>query len=257
LDPSALNSSDVLIKAALNGGSGKPAPITPEEAAEEGRRAVEAGASMIHVHGRTASGGESSEPAWYGRFMELFGAICPGVMVSFTTKWAPNLLTDIQAWNPPPPVCSVNVGSRVDPWAELLESLAGRNIEVEAGVADERMADELTSCGRSFGQVIVLADGEDRATAASRYLAIRRQLASRGWQGRVIGHAYADATWGVVGTALACGDHVRVGFEDTFTLPNFQPARSNADLVGSAVQMARAMGRSPIAPAELVLTPRR
>jgi 3-keto-5-aminohexanoate cleavage enzyme len=81
-------------------------------------------------------------------------------------------------------------------------------------------------------------------------------LARRGWRGRMIGHAYGDATWGVVGTALACGDHIRVGFEDALTLPNGREAKSNADLVARAVAMARAVGRLPFTPAELVLSSR-
>ena len=209
---------------------------------------------MIHVHGRGADGEESSHPSWYRRFMELFTAACPGVAVSFTTKRAPNLLADVEAWDPAPQVCSVNLGSPVDPWRELLQILGARKIEVEAGIADDRMADALMACGRSFGQVIVLANAAGRNAAAERYLAIRRRLVSLGWQNRVIGHAYGDATWGVVGTALACGDHVRVGFEDAYTLPNGQQAGSNADLVSTAVRMARAIGRSPVKPADLVLS---
>ena len=249
----AADSSSVVIKAALNGGRKAPAPITPEEAAEEGRRAVEAGATMVHVHGRTAAGGESSGPAWYGRFMEMFGSACPGVLVSFTTRQSPTLLSDVQAWEPAPPVCSVNIGSLVDPWQELLTELSLRSIAVEAGIADDRMADELLACGRRFDQVIVLADEESRSSAASRYVAIRKRLIDGGWHDRVIGHAYGDATWGVVGAALACGDHVRVGFEDSFTLPTGKPARSNAELVDSAVLMARAIGRTRMPPEELVL----
>jgi uncharacterized protein (DUF849 family) len=246
-------STPALIEAALNGGTGQPAPWTPEEAAAEGRRAVEAGAGMVHVHARSHDGAQSSDPDWYGRFSEIFAADCPGVPVSFTSKATPRLLEDVAAWAPIPQVCSVNFGSAVDPWRDLLRILGERRVVVEAGVADEAMIDALRAsawpvCHLVF--LVVTADG-DRHSASARYMALRTHTRKVGLDAPIVAHGYGDATWGVVGAALAAGDHVRVGLEDSQTLPDGRPARSNAELVASAIRIAESLGRTPITAAAM------
>jgi uncharacterized protein (DUF849 family) len=54
----------------------------------------------------------------------------------------------------------------------------------------------------------------------------------------------------VVAVAAAAGGHVRVGFEDTATLPDGSPASSNAQLVELAVNVAESLGRPVMEPAE-------
>ena len=252
-------SDRVLIKAALNGASGAPAPLAPEAAAEEGRRAVEAGAAMVHVHARTADGAESSDPAWYAAFLERFSAMCSDVPVSVTTKRTPRLLEHVRAWQPAPEVCSVNMGSALDPWQDLLAILRSRQIAIEAGAADFGMLDAVNADAGKFCQLILLveADGGDRFATARRYLELRDHARARKFRERIVAHGRGDATWGVVGTALACGDHVRVGLEDARTLASGEPARSNGDLVANAVRMAEALGRVPLEPKDLAALKRR
>jgi uncharacterized protein (DUF849 family) len=243
-------SAPALIEAALNGAAPRPAPWTPEDAADEGRRAVDAGAGMVHVHARARDGVQASDPAWYRRFLERFEELCPGVPVSFTSKATPGLLEDVAAWSPAPPACSVNYGSSVDPWRELLEILARRGIAVEGGAADEPMIDAVCAAPRAPSHLVLLvtAGEPDRAAAAERYLALRVHARRGGLDAPIVAHGYGDATWGVVGAALAAGDHVRVGFEDSLTLADGRPAASNGDLVANAVRIAEALGRTPIGP---------
>lgn len=244
----------VLVKAALNGRAGPPAPLDPLDAAEEGRRAVEAGAGMVHVHARRPDGAETGNPGWYAEFLTAFRARCPKVPVSFTTRQAPGLLDDVRAWDPPPDLASVNVGHGVDPWDELLDALRARGIAIEAGAWDEAMLDAVAADGGELVQLVLVTPGEeDRAGAARRYLDLAAHARSRGFSRRIVAHGYGDATWGVVGTALACGDDVRVGFEDVRWLPDGSEARSNGDLVAAAVRMAQAVGRVPLAPEEVRL----
>lgn len=243
-------STPALIEAALNGAATRPAPLTPDAAAEEGRRAVEAGAGMVHVHARARDGAQSSDPAWYGRFLEQFEALCPGVAVSVTSKATPTLLDDVAAWSPAPAVCSVNYASAVDPWRELLEILDRRGIVVEGGVADEAMIDAVAAAPRAPSHLVYLVQADDpsRAAAAERYHEMRAHTLRSGLEIPIVAHGYGDATWGIVGAALAAGDHVRVGFEDSMTLADGRPARSNGDLVANAVRIAEALGRTPIKP---------
>jgi uncharacterized protein (DUF849 family) len=246
-------SAPALIEVALNGGSDRPAPWRPEEAAAEGRRAVEAGAGMVHVHARREDGGESSDPEWYARFLDIFCADCPGVPVSFTSKRTPRLIEDVAAWAPTPHVCSVNFGSAVDPWRELLQLLRDRSVVIEAGVADELMIDALraAACPVCHLVFLVVTADEARHSAAARYMALRSHARNGGVGAPSHAPPRGDATWGGVGAALAAGDHVRVGLEDSLTLPDGRPAQSNGDLVECAVRIAESLGRIPIQPGEM------
>jgi uncharacterized protein (DUF849 family) len=47
-------------------------------------------------------------------------------------------------------------------------------------------------------------------------------------------HGDGEATWILIEDAIARGIDTRVGFEDTFLLPDGRPAASNAELVGAA-----------------------
>jgi len=244
-------SSSALIEAAINGPTGRPAPWSPEDAAAEARRAVEAGAGLIHAHARTREGAESSDPGWYRDFLVQFAELCPGVPVSITSKRTPRLLENVAAWTTQPAVCSVNYGSSVDPWRELLGILEGRGVPIEAGAADEAMIDAVCAADRPAAHLVLLVEAQDpsRVAAADRYLALRMHASRAGFEAPIIAHGRGDATWGIVGAALAAGDHVRVGFEDSLTLPDGRPAASNGELVASAVRIAAALGRTPIEPA--------
>ena len=80
----------LILSAALTGAattrSQCPAiPYTPKEIAEEGKRAVDAGASILHIHAREDNG----VPSWR---LEVFQAIkeevrnlCPKVIINFST----------------------------------------------------------------------------------------------------------------------------------------------------------------------------
>jgi len=52
----------------------------------------------------------------------------------------------------------------------------------------------------------------------------------------------------VATAALACGGHVRCGFEDQVEVEPGVPAASNADLVERVVAIAQLLGRSPATP---------
>jgi uncharacterized protein (DUF849 family) len=47
-------------------------------------------------------------------------------------------------------------------------------------------------------------------------------------------HGYDAATWTVLDAAVPAGRDIRIGFEDTLTLPDGAPARDNAALVAAA-----------------------
>ena len=80
----------VIISAALTGAittrQQSPAiPYTPAEIAEEGRRAVEAGASILHIHARQDSGLPAYDVDTYRRIGEEVRQRCPDVLINYST----------------------------------------------------------------------------------------------------------------------------------------------------------------------------
>jgi hypothetical protein len=49
-------------------------------------------------------------------------------------------------------------------------------------------------------------------------------------------HGAGDATWAVLAAAVPLGRDIRIGFEDTLTLPDGRPAPDNAALVAEAAR---------------------
>jgi uncharacterized protein (DUF849 family) len=61
-------------------------------------------------------------------------------------------------------------------------------------------------------------------------------------------HGEGRPVWGVLDAALARGDDIRIGFEDTLVLPDGRPAASNAELVAAAAERVRRHGAVLAAP---------
>ena len=60
-------------------------PYTPQEYAEEARRAVEAGAAMIHIHARTPDGVPSYEVEDFRAITEAIRGAVDDVVVNYST----------------------------------------------------------------------------------------------------------------------------------------------------------------------------
>ena len=65
------------------------------------------------------------------------------------------------------------------------------------------------------------------------------ELARLGITARQVRHGYDLATWDVLRAAIADGQDIRVGLEDTTVLPDGSVAAGNADLVAAAARLAR------------------
>jgi len=85
-----MDKNKIIISAALTGAATTRAhcpyiPYTPEELGEEAKRAVDAGASIVHIHAREDNG----VPSWR---TEVFEGIskevrkrCPNVIINYST----------------------------------------------------------------------------------------------------------------------------------------------------------------------------
>ena len=259
----------VLITCAISGAVANrdqcPAiPYTPEEYAAEARRAVDAGASMIHIHARKPDGRPSYE-------VEDFRAITAevdvvvnystgaiGVPVEKRVAYLRELRPDVAALN----MGSMNYAkysrSRRDfvfatvfanPFEEIVALLEAMN---ELGIKPEHECFDLGHVG-SLDPLVhkgVLREplhvscvmgvlGGVPPTARNLTAMVDNVPAGSHWG--LIG--VSRQQWTLVAAALALGGSVRVGLEDNFYLPDGAMARSNGELVERAARMTNDAGR--------------
>ena len=241
---------DVLVQAALNGGTTRAehraVPLTPAELAAAARAAAGQGARALHLHPRDTAGKETLDPA------QVLAAVAAtraatGLPVGVTTGiWTVNgdlarRLDLVARWTGPdrPDYASINMNEPgTDDLADLLTRLG---IQIEAGVwtaADARLLGVAAFKDRILR---VLMEPVDRSQAAAVATAAEAasELARLGVTARQVHHGYDLATWDVMRAAVAMGQDIRVGLEDTTVLPDGSAAEGNADLVAAAVRLVR------------------
>jgi uncharacterized protein (DUF849 family) len=246
-------------------------PYTPEEYAEEARRAYEAGAAAVHIHARRPTGEPSFEIEDYRNIRDAIVAACP-VIVNFSTGAVgvsvEKRLAYLDAVRPA--VAALNMGSMnyakysasrgafvfdfvfANPISEIRALLAGMNA---AGIRPECECFDL-------GHVGTLAPLIDMGLLAPPFQVSLILGVTGGIPGTVANLTHMcdqlppGSDWEVVALSLdqwrllaagaALGGNVRVGLEDNFYLSPGEMARSNGELVAKAARMLRDIGR-PIA----------
>jgi uncharacterized protein (DUF849 family) len=238
----------ILVQAALNGGTTRDAhpavPVTPAELAAEARASADAGAGAFHLHPRDESGAQTLEPA---HVLAAVAAVrgATGLPVGVTTGiWTVDgdvkrRLALVQRWTGEdrPDYASINMN---EPGIEeLADLLLGLGIGIEAGVWTPVDARVLETTGFSDRLVRVLLEPEEpmSAAAVATAAAAAAELARMGIVARQVRHGYGLATWDVLRAAIADGQDIRIGLEDTTVLPDGSPASGNADLVAAAARL--------------------
>src|SRR6201987_2223566 len=221
----------MLIQAALNGGTTRdrhPAvPLKPAELASEARAAQLAGAGAFHLHPRDESGEQTLAA---GDVLAAVAAVraATGLPVGVTTGiWTVDgdvnrRLALVERWTGPdrPDYASINMNEPgIGELADLLTSLG---IGIEAGVWTAEDARVLKSSGFSDRILRVLLEPEDTSPDAAVAAAAKAaaELVTLGITARQVRHGYDLATWDVLRAAIADGQDIRVGLEDTTVLPD-------------------------------------
>lgn len=240
----------MLIQACLNGGTtraGHPAvPLTPAELAAQARDAKRAGAQSLHLHPRDQAGAQTLAAEHVLAAVTAVRA-ATGLPVGVTTGiWTvggdvARRMALVAGWagQDRPDFASINMN---EPGTEALaDLLTGMGIEIEAGVWTARDAQLLAAS--SFGRRVlrVLIEPVDRTPAAAveTAAACAAELAASGITARQLHHGYDLATWEVIRAAVAMGQDIRVGLEDTTVLPDGAVAAGNGDLVAAAARLVR------------------
>ena len=233
-----------MIQACLNGTRRKAehpqVPLTAADLARDAAACVAVGARSLHVHPRDGDGAESLEAAVVEEAVAAIRSAARGTELTLSTGlWIVDGDPEaraalIGAWTVLPDVCSVNVGE--SGWRELVKLLADRGIGVEVGIWSHDEAVAFASSGLEDRCVRALVEPHDPEPGAAVVTAagIDGVLGEIGIALPRLHHGYDAATWGVLDAAVPAGRDIRIGFEDTLTLPDGALARDNAALVAAA-----------------------
>ncbi|MCI2425903.1 3-keto-5-aminohexanoate cleavage protein [Candidatus Acetothermia bacterium] len=262
-------SNKLIITAALTGAETTKAdnphlPITPEEIAQAAYDAYQAGASIVHLHGRDEDGAATQDIEIYRRIIELISTQCDliiqlstggGVGMSPQERGAPLVLRPEMATLT---TGTVNFGDGVflNP-RSVIEEFAAKmkdlGIKPEVEIFDLGMIPTAMSLVRKgllsepihFDFVLGVPGG--CAATVKNLLHMKETIPP-------------NATWQVAGigrhelplavAAIILGGHVRVGFEDNIYYTKGVLAESNAQLVKRIVRIARELGRDIATPTE-------
>jgi uncharacterized protein (DUF849 family) len=255
-------------------------PYTPAEYADEARRAVDAGASMIHIHARRPDGTPSFEIEDFRAITEAILAAVDDVVINFSTGAigvpVAKRVAYLEALRPD--VAALNMGSMnyakysskrrqfVFEWVfensfstivELVREMNRLGIRPEHECFDSGHVanlDPLLDMDLLDGplQISLVMGVLGGIRPTPRNLAHMSEQIPGGPDGPnnwgVI--AIGRDQWPLIAAGLALGGNIRVGFEDNFYLPDGTTARSNGELIDAARRMAELAGRRPATAAE-------
>jgi 3-keto-5-aminohexanoate cleavage enzyme len=256
-------------------------PYTPEEYAAEARRAVDEGASQIHIHARKPDGTPSYEVEDFRAITEAILAEVGDVIVNYSTgaigipiekrlAYLRELRPDVAALN----MSSMNYAkyssrrkdfvfkavfeNSFDTIIEFLTAMKELGVKPEHECFDAGHVanlDPLIDMGlldRTPLQVSLVmgVNGGIRPTPRN-VTAMSDQIPGGpegGNQWQVIG--ISRDQWKLLASALVLGGNVRAGVEDNLYLPDGEMAKSNGELIAKARQMAEDVGRRAATVAE-------
>ena len=259
-------------------------PYTPEEYAAEAKRAVDEGASMIHIHARKPDGTPSYEIEDFAAITEAIRGAVDDVIINYSTGTigvpVSKRVEYLRACQPE--VAALNMGSmnyakysrsRKDfvfkmvfqnPFEEIIELLEAMN---ELGIKPEHECFDLGHVGSLTPLVdmgvlksplhidCVMGVIGGIPPTARNLAAMADNIAQV--PGGVGGGSHhwgvsgiSRDQWTLLATALTLGGSIRAGVEDNLYLPDGTMARSNGDLIAKGRQMTEDVGRRPATVAE-------
>ncbi len=245
-------------------------PYTPAEIGEEARRSYEAGAAVVHIHARNDDGSPTFSPAVFAKIREEVRARSP-IILNYSTGTMSDDVTEQSTYirETRPEIAALNMGTmnyskysgkRKDfvfdmvfpnTYSKIISLLKAMN---EAGVKPEL---ECFDSGHTHGVWPLVDMGVLKPPLQYSFivnvlggipplvesLQLQSKLAVPGSEWEVIGISHGH--WKMLATALVLGGNIRTGLEDHLYLPNGEMAKSNGDMVETAVGLVRTVGRRP------------
>jgi 3-keto-5-aminohexanoate cleavage enzyme len=238
-------------------------PITPEEQAQAAKEAVEAGASVIHLHVRDEKGKPSQNLQHFKSSVEAIRRACKGnePIIQFSTggavgekienRIAPlTLKPDMASFN----LGTINFGEEI--FVNTFSDMRALNEALrKSGVIPEF---EIYDAGHLDNLKKLIREGILRAPYHCQFVlgvpgALSGEISALNY---LVQQLPENSHWAVAGIgkyelplavhAVAMGGHVRVGLEDNIFYSKGIPAKSNAQLVERIVRIAKELDR-PVA----------
>jgi 3-keto-5-aminohexanoate cleavage enzyme len=255
-------------------------PYTPEEYAAEARRAVDEGASQIHIHARKPDGTPSYEVEDFKAITEAILAEVGDVIVNYSTgaigipiekriEYLRACKPDVAALN----MSSMNYAkysrrrkdfvfkavfeNSFDTIIEFLTVMKELGIKPEHECFDSGHVanlDPLVDMGllESPLQISLVMGVTGGIRPTPRNVTLMSDQIPGGPEGpnqwQVIG--ISRDQWKLLASSLVLGGNVRAGVEDNLYLPNGEMCKSNGELIAKARQMAEDIGRRAASVAE-------
>jgi uncharacterized protein (DUF849 family) len=255
-------------------------PYTPEEYAAEARRAVDEGASQIHIHARKPDGTPSYEVEDFKAITEAILAEVGDVIVNYSTgaigipiekriEYLRACRPDVAALN----MSSMNYAkysrrrkdfvfkavfeNSFDTIIEFLTAMKELGIKPEHECFDSGHVanlDPLIDMGLLEPplQISLVMGVTGGIRPTPRNVTLMSDQIPGGPEGpnqwQVIG--ISRDQWKLLASSLVLGGNVRAGVEDNLYLPDGKMCKSNGELIAKARQMAEDIGRRPASVAE-------
>ena len=256
-------------------------PVTPEQLAQEARRAYDAGASVVHVHFRKQEEGKGHLPSWEPAVakacVDAMRAACPDIIINQTTGVVgPSYqgpLDCLRATRPEMAAC--NAGSlnylktrSNGQWAwppmlfdnqpakvqDFLDVMAETNTLPEFECFDVgivRCVGMYVETGMFKGlpeyNFVMGVESGMPADPDLLPILLKLKIKDAPWQTTLIGRS---EIWPTHLRTAELGGHLRSGLEDTFYLPDGSKVTSNAPLIEQLARYARDVGREVATPQE-------
>ncbi|MFL5834537.1 MAG: 3-keto-5-aminohexanoate cleavage protein [Solirubrobacterales bacterium] len=255
-------------------------PYTPEEYAAEARRAVDEGASQIHIHARKPDGTPSWDVEDFKAITEAILAEVGDVIVNYSTgaigvpiekriEYLRACRPDVAALN----MSSMNYAkysrrrkdfvfkavfeNSFDTIIEFLTAMKELGIKPEHECFDSGHVanlDPLVDMGLLEPplQISLVMGVTGGIRPTPRNVTLMSDQIPGGPEGpnqwQVIG--ISRDQWKLLASSLVLGGNVRAGVEDNLYLPNGEMCKSNGELIAKAREMAEDVGRRPASVAE-------
>ena len=240
-------------------------PLTPEEIGQEARAVYEAGAAMVHLHGRAKDGSPTQDVNAYRDIIEAVQECAPELIIQISTGGAVWMKADerLQPLDLQPEMASlttgtVNFGEEVfyndmPMVREFAKAMQARGIGPELEIFDTGMIasamrllkEGLISEPLHFNLVLGVPGGA-AGTIKNLMHMVESLPAGSTWTVSGIGAAQLPLTT----AAILLGGNVRVGLEDNIYYSRGVLSEGNAPLVARVARIAKELGRPLATPEE-------
>ena len=251
-------------------------PVTPDEIAEDSRRACDAGATVLHLHARDPKTGmPTADLDIFQEVVEKVRALCPGAIINCTTGGGMGMTDEERIAIVPrvkPDMASFNMGSMTYgmyspaagkwvldyPWMNSFKSMAyfgqvmkENNAKPELEIYDVAMmnnAQLLLSAGvletPLHFQFVMGLPGQVIPATTKNLLHLVETARLQDPGGTFSACAAGRAQFPIITVAAILGAaNIRTGMEDNIYLAQGTLAKGNGELVEKTVQLARGVGR--------------